>query len=268
VPKVSVPLSAQNSTPPMGGHRWTLTARAVHDYRSLYIELEWDDPRADVSVGRPQDFTDAAAIEFPAVASVTVPAFCMGDPTATVNIWQWRAAWQADVAHGFRGSVTHQYPNTSVDWYPFRDDPVYSTGHAVGNPFSVTDRSSAVDNLVAGGFGTLTADPTPIVQGWGVWRDGVWRVVFERPLAVSREGSISLSPDDWTNVAFAVWDGGAEERDGMKSVGNFVSLDISKEALSPASGFSARSATLVAVFALWVLFAWRVVSDLPGRSSR
>jgi hypothetical protein len=265
VPKVSIPLSAQQVTPPMGGHRWTLEARAVQDGERLYIELEWADPTPNRSVAAPQLFTDAAAIEFPSVAATSVPALCMGDPNATVNIWQWKAAWQADVHRGFQGDVRHRYPNADVDGYPFHEDPAFSPGRYVDNPFSATDRTSPVDNLVAGGFGTLTADPAPVVQGWGAWRDGTWRVVFSRPLAVGREGNVELGPDDWTDVAFAVWDGAADERDGMKSVSSFVALDVSPKPMPWGPGFPYWPAPFFVFLALWAGFAWMVIGHLPGK---
>ncbi|HZP89933.1 MAG TPA: ethylbenzene dehydrogenase-related protein, partial [Actinomycetota bacterium] len=140
-------------------------------------------------------------------------------------------------------------------------------GRYVGNPFSGTRRSSPVDNLIAGGFGTLTADPTPVVTGWGVWHDGTWRVVFARPLAVGRAGNVDLGPDDWTDVAFAVWDGSAQERDGMKSVANFVALDVSPKPMSSAPRFPYWPAPFFVFLALWVVFAWMVVAGLP-RSRR
>ncbi len=259
--KVDVPVSAQQVTPPMGGRGSTLSVRAVHDQEDLFLLVEWKDPSPDRSVGRPQDFTDAAAVQFPAVAGTQVPAFCMGDPNATVNIWQWKAAWQQDIAHGFQGNVKDVYPNTAVDVYPFHGDPTYYPGLAVGNPFSQVHRRSAVDNLVAAGFGTLTADPTPLVQGWGVWRDGTWRVIFSRPLLVGQEGNVELHSDDWTDVAFAVWDGAAEERDGMKSVGNFIALDLSPDRLEPPNRWYLWP--MYAVLALWLLLVVMVASDLP-----
>lgn len=265
LPKVDVALSAQQITPPMGGHRWSLTARAVQDGQKLYIELEWPDLTVDRSVGAQQLFTDAAAVQFPSVASQQVPAFCMGDPTASVNIWQWRAAWQADVNRGFQGSVKREFPNTEVDWYAFHEDPVFYPGRYVDNPFSDADRTSPVDNLVAGSFGTLTPDPTPVVQGWGAWRDGRWRVVFARPLHVGREGNVELAPDDRTDVAFAVWDGSAQERDGMKSVGNFVVLDLSPELMRQRARFPYWPAPFFVFIALWAVFAWMVVGDIPRR---
>jgi hypothetical protein len=263
VPKVSVPLSAQQITPPMGGHRWTLDARAVQDGKDLYLELEWADPTPNWSVAAPQLFSDAVAVEFPAAAAVTVPALCMGDPNATVNIWQWKAAWQSDVEHGFQGGVKHRYPRADVDWYPFHGNPLFYPGRYVNNPFSVTNRASPVDNLISGGFGTLTADPDTRVQGWGAWRDGRWRVVFARPLSVGDEGNVELGPNDWTDVAFAVWDGSAMERDGMKSVANFVALDVSPRPLSTGAHFPYWPAPFFVFLGLWAAFAWMVVARVP-----
>jgi len=266
LPRVDLPLSAQQTLPPMGGSRWTLTARAVQDDTSVYIAVEWTDPAPSRSVATTQAFTDAVAVQFPAVASTSVPALCMGDPTATMNIWQWRAAWQADVNRGSRANADAQYPNTDVDGYPFADDPVFRPGEYVGNPFSQRDRSSAVDNLVASGFGSLTADPVASVQGWGQFRNGRWRVVFARPLAIGREGNVDLAPDDWTDVAFAVWDGGVGERNGMKSVGNFVRLNLTSEPLTPAgASFPFWPAPFFAFLGLWVAVGWVLLAWKPQR---
>ncbi len=267
IPKIEVPLSAQQVTPPMGGNRWTLDARAVQDGTNLYVMVQWADGKPDRSVARPQDFTDAVAVQFPAVASQQVPAFCMGDPTATVNIWQWKAAWQADVSRGFQGGVKREYPNAESDRYPFHDDPTFYPGRYVGNPFSETRRTSPVDNLVAGGFGTLTADPTALVNGWGAWRNGMWRVVFRRPLSVGREGNVELAADDWTDVAFAVWDGSAGERDGMKSVANFVTLHLSSSPVKSAGAFPFWPAPFFLFVGGWAVLVW-AIAVREGRRAR
>jgi hypothetical protein len=261
VPGVDVPLSAQTVAAPKGGRGSTMSARAVHDGTSLYVLVEWPDPSADRSLARTEDFSDAVAVQFPAVASTEVPAFCMGDPTASVNVWQWRAAWQADVSRGYQGTPSTSYPDVAVDGYPFQDEEVFYPGRAAGNPMSATDRASAVDNLVAAGFGSLTADPFGQVTGWGAWRDGSWRVVFARPLQVGREGNVELYRDTWTDVAFAVWDGEAQERDGIKSVGNFVALDIEPEPLEPEGGL--QEWPLLLVLGLWMLLALVIIIDLP-----
>lgn len=258
LPRIQVPLSAQQVTPPMGGHRWTLEARAANDGENIYIEVEWPDSTRDRSVGAPQDFTDAVAVQFPAVAGQQVPAFCMGASDATVNIWQWKAAWQEDVHRGFQGAVKTLYPNAAVDWYPFHGDSLFYPGRDLGNPFSATHRTSPVDNLVAGGFGSLTADPTPLVNGWGAWRNGHWRVVFQRPLQVTNEGNVDFGADDWTDVAFAVWDGASQERDGMKSVANFVTLHITSAPTGSRASWPFWPLPFFVFLAFWAAVVWAV----------
>lgn len=261
VPPAKVPLSAQTVTPPKGGRGLTMTARAVHDERSLYLLVEWADPTAERSVDRTQDFSDAVAVELPESGATQVPAFCMGDPVAGVNIWQWRAAWQADVVRSTAPSVGERYPDAAVDEYPFGDDAAFAPGTALANPVSDAKRTSAADNLVAAGFGSLTADPLAGVQGWGEWRDGTWRVVFSRPLAVGRQGNARLHADSLTDVAFAVWDGAADERDGIKSVSNFVTMNLEPTTLSEGGGFGGWP--LLVVLAVWIVIAAYIVSYLP-----
>jgi DMSO reductase family type II enzyme heme b subunit len=235
VPMVALPLSAQEVVAPKGGRRLSLSAGAVHDGKNLFVILEWPDRTVTESMGRTEDFTDAAAVQFPAEAGVGVPAICMGATDAAVNIWQWKAAWQADVERGSPPSTAETNLNTVVDSYPFHEQELYQPARALGNPFSVAVRDSAADNLVAGGFGTLTADPLASVAGWGRWRNGTWRVVLTRPLEVGRQGNIELGLGMATDVAFAVWDGAAEERDGMKSVSAFARLNVSYEELPEAT---------------------------------
>lgn len=261
VPSADVPLSAQTVTPPQGGRGLTMTARAVHDGHALYVLAEWSDPSPERSVGRTQDFSDAAAVELPASGTTQVPAFCMGDPVSGVNIWHWRAAWQADVVRGTPPSVGDRYPTAAVDEYPFADDPVFAPGRALGNPVSDPARTSAADNLVAAGFGSLTPDPFAGVRAYGEWKDGRWRVVFSRPLEVGRQGNAELHADTLTDIAFAVWDGAADERDGMKSVANFVTLDVEPDPLAGGGGFSGWP--LLGILAVWLLIAAFVTSDLP-----
>jgi hypothetical protein len=45
------------------------------------------------------------------------------------------------------------------------------------------------------------------VKATGVWNDGTWRVVFSRDLQTEDEQDAQIEPGNWTNVAFAFWDG-------------------------------------------------------------
>ncbi|MDP1607145.1 MAG: ethylbenzene dehydrogenase-related protein [Rhodocyclaceae bacterium] len=78
----------------------------------------------------------------------------------------------------------------------------------------------AAENLWADGFGTLTRMPTQDVKARGRHADGKWRVVFFRALRSSGPGAVKLraAPGGSQPLAFAVWDGANDERDGFKAV--------------------------------------------------
>ena len=233
---VEVPLSAQNVVPPRAGGERTVIARALHDDERLYVLVEWRDPSAESSVTRETDFTDAVAVQFPVIEGEQVPAFCMGDPNAPVNIWQWKAAAQEDIEQGFV-DVGDVYPDMQVDLYPFEEEDVFYPARAVGNAVAQTDQTTAAENLLAGSFGTLTEAPDQVVQGWGGWRNDRWRVLFTRALTVGGDYS-QFAAGESTNIAFAVWDGASGERDGMKSVSQFLTLEVSPELAKEGRGVS------------------------------
>ena len=258
VQPVAVALSAQNLTRPMGGG--TVAAvqlRAAHDGKRLYILSEWSDDTQDAAVDTTTSFTDAAAVEFPAAGTSRLPSFCMGDPGAGVNIWHWKAAWQHDVDSGFATNRA-RYPDMQVDYYPQEGDTTFQTGLSVGNPVSAREHESPVENLVAAQFGTLTNADVQDVGGVGRWKDGRWRVLFVRSLE-GAEGTPSFAPGGKTNAAFAVWNGSDGQRDGMKSVSQFVDLEISGEKIVRTS-----SSFLPAIVAVAGIFGGLAVIALFG----
>ena len=218
---IFLPATAQQVTPPMGGGAIErLSVRAVHWEDRLYVMLEWVDLTPDHFSDRVEAFTDSAAIQFPAVAGSAVPYICMGQADQAVNIWHWRSDQQSERP----GLPSDGY----VDLYPSTDD-LYFPGRAAANPLSQVDGRTAVQNLVAGGFGTLTATDNGGLEGHGVHVGNQWRVVFARAF----ESTGGLQPD-FSNavpvdVSFAVWDGSKQERDGIKSVSAFTQLTITPE---------------------------------------
>lgn len=231
---VDVPLSAQNLTAPKGGRTGLATARAVHDGRKLYVLVEWRDPSRDVGAGGPRRFADQAAIEFPSVAGERVPAFCMGDPQAGVNIWLWKASRQTDTDLGYR-DVEAMHPRTVADDYPFADEPTFYPPRALGNVVA-SQVASPVETLVANVFGSLTAVDGQAATGIGRWRNGTWRVLFRRDLPAPEDGQTTFSIPEATNVALAIWDGARGDRNGQKSVGQFLTLKLSRDTLVSGEG--------------------------------
>jgi hypothetical protein len=218
---VFLPATAQQVTPPMGGGAIErVSIRAVHWEERLYVMLEWVDLTADHFSDRVEAFTDSAAIQFPAVAGSEVPYICMGQADQAVNIWHWRSDQQRERP----GLPSDGY----VDLYP-SDDDLYFPGRAAGNPLSQTGGREAVQNLVAGGFGTLTATDNGGLDGSGVHVGGRWSVVFSRAFESTGGLQPTFSTTEPVDVSFALWDGSKQERDGIKSVSAFTQLTITPD---------------------------------------
>ncbi len=221
-------LSAQEIAAPFGGTVRSLTVRGLHDGSSVYLMVEWDDDAVDDSVAGNLDFSDAVALQFPTAAGAA-PPYTMGGLGEPVNIWHWKAVWEADIERGFVGSAV-----AGVDDYPNADDPLYRPAARLGNLAAQAEHASAVENLVAQGFGSLTSAEVQDVAGRGEWRDGVWRVVFARDFDAAAPGLADFAVGDDSLVAFAVWDGSVDERNGQKAIAQFINLRLTDaEARAP-----------------------------------
>lgn len=217
--------------------------KSLHNGQEIAFLLEWNDPIADQSLIKSEDFRDAAAIQFPVAATAlhgaehAEPSYTMGDTTRRVNIWHWKADWEADLAR-FR-DIQDRYPGMAADAYLFRQgaplgepssetvkaktsthDPTYLTGWGAGNLLSNPSRSSSVEDLNAQGFGTLTSQPSDDqnVRGKGIWQEERWRVVFIRAMKSRSDRDTQFLPGHSLPIAFAIWDGVQGDRDGQKAV--------------------------------------------------
>ncbi len=217
VPTARVPLTAQQVIAPMGGGSApSVNVQTVHSGGDLVVRISWRDATEDTSTAKPELFADAVAIQFPASASSSVPAICMGQADEAVNIWHWRADSQAGISalpEPHDGYVD-RYADTSETYYP---------ATASGNPFAA---SSAVQNLVVGGFGTLTPADEQTVVGEGQYTDNVWAVVLRRSFVAPGAEQPQFEVGQEIDVALAVWNGSENERDGIKSVSQFVRFSI------------------------------------------
>ncbi len=210
-----------------------LTVRALHDGKELALLLVWADETHDHTAIRPQDFRDAAAVQFSLTSDP--PFFAMGEKGKFVNIWMWKSERQADMRPAFQ-ELEKIYPNIGIDSYPnllrspleqpmgqaltLESDKTFVTGWGAGNIVSDPELKSPVEDLVAQGFGTLRARP-PIDQtviAKGVYSVGSYRVIFRRELRQRDENAVRFRVGTTVPVAFAVWNGSAGDRDGKKSV--------------------------------------------------
>jgi len=210
-----------------------LSVKALHDGKQLAIRMMWADESNDRTAIRPQDFRDAAAVEF--ALTDDPPFFGMGEKGQFVNLWMWKSERQADLEPAFQ-DIDKVYPNIGIDSYPnlmrsaleqptrhaltLESNPDFITGWGAGNIVSDPTRKSPSEDLSAQGFGTLKAHPMPDqnIEAKGVYDVGTYRVVLRRSFNGSGKYSVDLNPGQIVPVAFAVWNGSAGDRDGKKSV--------------------------------------------------
>ena len=220
-----------------------LTVRALHDGRELALLLVWADATHDHTAIRPQDFRDAAAVEFS--LKPNPPFFAMGHMGQSVNIWMWKSERQADLEPAFQ-DLEKVYPNLGIDSYPnllkspveqptrhaltLESDKTFVTAWGAGNIVSDPQRKSPAEDLTAQGFGTLKARPRidQKVDAKGVYASSSYRVMFRRTLKRTGKGAVALRSGRTVPVAFAIWNGSAGDRDGKKSVTIWQDLKIAK----------------------------------------
>ncbi len=223
-----------------------LTVRALHDGTDLALLLVWTDSTHDATAMRPQDFRDAVAVQLS--TEPDPPFFAMGERGRPVNIWMWKSERQADLEPAFQ-DLEKVYPNLGIDSYPnlikspleqphrhaltLESDPTFVSAWGAGNIVADPRRASAIEDLVAQGFGTLRArlparsTGKPGVDGRGTWDKNSYRVMFRRPLAVGPD-ALPLEPGSAAPIAFAVWDGHAGDRNGQKSLTIWQRLELAK----------------------------------------
>jgi mono/diheme cytochrome c family protein len=203
--------------------------QSVVNDEGIFFRLEWDDPIADRTSSRHQDFKDAIAMEF-SLGDVLLhkfghnePFFGMGNRGKVVNIWQWRADWQTEIETKEKLEYATQGMDMDMDTMIFGGEvnPVDSL-----NPF----RDVPVEELNAEGFGTLTPQPQTKqnILGKGVWKDGKWRVVFYRALESLNKWDIKFQSKQPVLISFAVWDGAHQDRNGRKVVSMWQRFHFSK----------------------------------------
>lgn len=242
---VNVPLSAQAGIYIAGGSVQTIRAQALHYDGKLFIRVTWPDATVDQSTTRVEDFSDAVALEFPQSATAAVPAICMGQADSAVNIWQWRA----DSNAGLR-DPNLVYTNSSVDGYPDTTSLFY-TAREANNPYANPDRGP-VQSLSSRAFGELQALDFQEVQGQGARTADGWSVVFERTFDTGHLGHAVFALSTKMDMAFAVWDGSNDERNGKKAVSQFVTLGIAGAPVASGSRDSTKAIALATVLGLAV----------------
>ena len=101
IPPVRIPLKAQDLSPPYGGGSIkAVTVKAIHNGKEVAFLLEWADPTKDATMNGLDFFRDAVALMFPLdpqnPAEPLMGHRYMGERSALVNIWQFKADWNEE----------------------------------------------------------------------------------------------------------------------------------------------------------------------------
>ncbi len=234
-----VALTPQRVAQPMlaDGTVANLSVQAVRDDQRYVWRLSWNQPeiadRSDVG-----EFSDAVAMQFP--LSDGAP-YTMGGPKMPVRMLHWKATWQKDIDEGFQ-DVQKLHPHSDNDFYWFAkgegphhmnesfENPTskqWMIAESAGNPMADFDRKNPVEELTAHGFGSATHIGQTPSRGRGVWNDGKWYVVIDRPIESADPliARFNENPDQQL-IAFAVWDGSAANRGGRKNITNWTPMRI------------------------------------------
>jgi hypothetical protein len=242
-----IPLGAQTITKPILATPSikTVTVSSLHNDSWIVFKLEWKDQTRNVSTVGTELYQDAAALQFPVLDGS--PFLGMGEDGEPVNIWQWRGDWQEDINQVYK-EVEDTYPNMWVDFYPFAiSEPPYTIpllqsinktfvpGWAAENPLSQPIKVTPISNLIAEGFGTLTFKPDQNVIGRGIWEDGVWKVVYARPLDTGDPSDTQFTVGDEKLMAIAIWNGANQEVDGRKAISAWLNMKVEGSSFLPFS---------------------------------
>ena len=173
----------------------------VQNDSEVAILLEWDDTSLENKIEVSATHTDQAALMFPLHPGKEVPSITMGSDNEIVNIWQWRAIWEASL----QAKPQHIDRNSRILI-----------------PSNI--RRSPVEDLTAAGYSTLTTQEEQNVLGRGSWKDKTWRVVFKRNLVNSDNADIQFKYP--IVMAIAIWNGGNSERNGQKGISNWILLRL------------------------------------------
>ena len=168
---------------------------AVTDGKQLAVLLQWRDELPQNSAIRVQDFQDGAALQFS--LSGKYGFLGMGDKENPVNLWSWKAGWQAEGTP----DMDSVYQSMHSDAWTFTN---FSTAISAGNVVSQPHKSP-VEDANAAGFGSFKSQPIAQqnVAGKGVWHDGFWNVVFIRDLKSKDADDVKFVAGKSVPVAFA-----------------------------------------------------------------
>ena len=167
------------------------------------------------------------------VRSIYVQALHNGKEVALLLEWKDDTPAEQRGVGQFVDAAAVQWP---VQYGPGIGLPHVGMGHS-GHPVAVWfwRADGSQETLAAEGFGTLTIQNPEGMSAGGVWKDGIWRVVFKRAFTGNGEHGVTLMPDTQglVPVALAIWNGEEDQRNGLKRLSAWRVLYLEKTDADP-----------------------------------
>lgn len=202
----------------------SVEVKTAHDGSNLYLQLSWADQTKDAQAGAVTDFFDGASVQFS--KDEDPPLFAMGSVDQAVSFWHWKAAWENAVDP--EEMIERRYPDYAHATPPKELFHQSFSGQDAGNPVSNMDLKQGAEEGHAKGIGSYTAIKiqAEAAEAKSLWKEQRWYVVFKRELKVKDSDRIEFSQGKTINVAFAVWDGSKQDRNGQKMVSIWNELTV------------------------------------------
>lgn len=180
---------------------------ALHDGDDVAVRVRWPDATRDDRPLAGAAYADAVALQWSDAADP--PLFGMGARDHAVTMWHWKPFSTGDVSALLEQLDRAPHARRS-------DAVVYAAAlrEAEAREVSATGLASA-PRFVSDSLALRSA---------AEWGEGEWRVVLRRSLVSPTAAQIGLRPGARVQVACAIWNGAARDRDAEKSITIWHSL--------------------------------------------
>lgn len=174
----------------------------------------WKKAPATLVALQPAFAGHSAIVGTPGTDQLNVQAVRAGDRLFMKLSWSDRTVNSTiKDTRAFMDGAAVQFPvNGKASTIPFMGDPK--------SPVNIWHwrADGRTESLVAHGFGSATRLPFDGLKSAAARTDSGWAVVLTRTLKVKPDEGTSLLGKSSVPIAFAVWDGENQERDGLKAV--------------------------------------------------
>lgn len=204
--------------------------KAVYNDKEIAFLLEWNDS----TNAQDETFRDTVAIQFSVKTPETSakPHLAMGGSNMKVNIWRWKAFWDAGVNKDLL-NVEEPYIQTTAE------------------------------NMISKGYNSLvTKSPeNQYIGGRGSWSNGKWQVVMKRMLNTGNNDDVQFEKGDFVLFSLAVWDGSNGDIGSEKSISTWYYVTLEKATPSSLYLYTLVSVIMAVSIELW--FVGRVRRTSP-----